>query len=185
MDTLAKVCAADPGVLLATPYRVVDVTDAESQEAAVTWWTDLTSRGGEGMVVKPFGFVARGQRGLIQPALKIRGREYLRIIYGPEYDLPENLERLRARGLSSRRSLALREFALGVESLERFVRGEPLAGFTSASSGCWPSRASRSTRGCEPPTGPHRWLVDVLVALRESSPTGPGSSPRGGPARNR
>ena len=65
-------------------------------------------------------------RGLVQPALKTRGREYLRIIYGPEYDLAENLERLRSRGLSSKRSLAIREFALGVEGLERFVRKEPL-----------------------------------------------------------
>lgn len=126
METLAKACAADPEVLLATPFRTVDVTDAPSQEAAVLWWEELTSRGGEGMVVKPLDFVARDARGLVQPALKTRGREYLRIIYGPEYDLPENLERLRARGLSAKRSLALREFALGLEGLERFVRGEPL-----------------------------------------------------------
>ena len=78
------------------------------------------------MVVKPLDFVARDRRGVVQPALKSRGREYLRIIYGPEYDLPENLERLRSRGLSSKRSLALREFALGIEGLERFVRCEPL-----------------------------------------------------------
>ena len=57
---------------------------------------------------------------------KQRGREYLRIIYGPEYTAAENLERLRARGLSRKRSLALREFALGIEALERFVRKEPL-----------------------------------------------------------
>jgi hypothetical protein len=126
METLARACAADPEVLLATPFRTVDVTDAASQEAAVAWWDELTARGGEGMVVKPLGFIARDRRGLVQPALKIRGREYLRIIYGPEYDMPENLERLRSRGLSTKRSLALREFALGVESLERFVRGEPL-----------------------------------------------------------
>ncbi len=63
---------------------------------------------------------------MVQPAVKCRGPEYLRIIYGPEYDVPENLERLRSRGLSTKRSLALREFALGVEGLERFVRGEPL-----------------------------------------------------------
>jgi len=87
---------------------------------------ELTARGGEGMVVKPFDFVARDSRGLVQPALKTRGREYLRIIYGPEYDLPENLARLRSRGLSAKRSLAAREFALGIEGLERFVRGEPL-----------------------------------------------------------
>jgi protein phosphatase len=70
--------------------------------------------------------VARGRRGLVQPAVKCRGPEYLRIIYGPEYSLPENLERLRKRGVGAKRSLALREFALGVEGLERFVRGEPL-----------------------------------------------------------
>ncbi|HEX7088662.1 MAG TPA: polynucleotide kinase-phosphatase, partial [Longimicrobiales bacterium] len=126
METLAGICAADPELLLATPYRVVDVTDPESVRDAVRWWEELTERGGEGMVVKPFDFVARGRRGLVQPALKVRGREYLRIIYGPEYTLPENLERLRARGLGHKRSLALREFALGIEALERFVRGEPL-----------------------------------------------------------
>lgn len=126
METLARVCGTDSEILLATSHRVVDVTDAASQDAAVIWWEQLTSRGGEGMVVKPLDFVARDRRGLVQPALKTRGREYLRIIYGPEYDLPENLNRLRSRGLSSKRSLALREFALGTESLERFVRCERL-----------------------------------------------------------
>ena len=78
------------------------------------------------MVVKPLDFITHGSRGLVQPAVKCRGPEYLRIIYGPEYLLPENLERLRSRSLARKRSLALREFALGIESLERFVRGEPL-----------------------------------------------------------
>ena len=77
-------------------------------------------------MVKPLGFVARARKGLVQPAVKVRGREYLRIIYGPEYTLPENLSRLKQRGLSSKRSLALREFALGLEALERFVHREPL-----------------------------------------------------------
>jgi protein phosphatase len=127
MEQLAGLCRADAsGVLLATPYRVVDVTDPTSQAEGVRWWSELTERGGEGMVVKPFEFVARGRRGLAQPAVKCRGREYLRIIYGPEYTVAEHLERLRQRGLSAKRSLALREFALGVEGLERFVRREPL-----------------------------------------------------------
>jgi PNKP (polynucleotide 5'-kinase/3'-phosphatase) family adenylyltransferase-like protein len=78
------------------------------------------------MVVKPLDFVAPGRRGLVQPALKTRDREYLRIVYGPEYTEPGNLERLKARGLGRKRSLAVREFALGIEALERFVRGEPL-----------------------------------------------------------
>ena len=70
--------------------------------------------------VDPVGMVR------LQPAVKCRGREYLRIIYGPEYTLPEHLERLRERGVSGKRSLALREFALGIEGLERFVQREPL-----------------------------------------------------------
>jgi protein phosphatase len=126
MDTLARLSQADGALLLATPYKVVDITDPGDQESGIRWWEDLTSRGGEGMVVKPFDFVARSRRGLVQPAIKCRGREYLRIIYGPEYTAPQHLERLRARGLSTKRSLALREFALGIEALERFVRLEPL-----------------------------------------------------------
>jgi protein phosphatase len=78
------------------------------------------------MVLKPINFVATGSRGLIQPAVKCRGREYLRIIYGPEYTSTHNLDRLRSRSLGAKRSLALREFALGLEGLERFVAQEPL-----------------------------------------------------------
>src|SRR5262249_35420061 len=123
MDVLTKISNAEPGsVLTTTEHRVVDLTDMASQEQAIQWWNDLTEKGGEGMVVKPIDFVIRGKRGLVQPAIKCRGREYLRIIYGPEYTAPENLERLRARGLSAKRSLALREFALGIEALQRFVR---------------------------------------------------------------
>lgn len=126
MEKIAEVCKAGGDLLLPTPYKVVDVTDTTSIEEATQWWKSLTGRGGEGMVVKPFEFVVRGRRGLVQPAVKCRGPEYLRIIYGPEYLLPENLERLRNRSVSTKRSLALREFALGIEALERFVRQEPL-----------------------------------------------------------
>jgi protein phosphatase len=78
------------------------------------------------MVVKPKSFIAKGHRGVVQPAVKCRGQEYLRIIYGPEYTQPEYLTRLRTRRLGGKRGLAAREFALGVEALERFVRAEPL-----------------------------------------------------------
>ncbi|MDQ3623635.1 MAG: polynucleotide kinase-phosphatase, partial [Verrucomicrobiota bacterium] len=126
MDALAQICAHDSGLLLATPYLQVDVTDSRSEAEATRWWEELTARGGEGMVVKPLDFIAKGRRGLAQPAVKCRGREYLRIIYGPEYTAAVNLERLRSRGLSAKRSLAAREFALGIEALERFVHREPL-----------------------------------------------------------
>ena len=126
MTTLARVCASDPELLLSTPYKVVNLTDDGGQREGIAWWEELTASGGEGMVVKPSQFVGRNRRGLIQPAIKCRGREYLRIIYGPEYTAPEHLDRLRARGLGTKRSLALREFALGIEALHRFVEREPL-----------------------------------------------------------
>jgi protein phosphatase len=126
MAKAEQLCRFAPDVLCPTPYRVTDLASPADVEGAVAWWEELTARGGEGMVVKPLAFVARGPRGLVQPAVKCRGPEYLRLIYGPEYTLPDHLDRLRARGLGAKRSLALREFALGVEALERFVRREPL-----------------------------------------------------------
>jgi protein phosphatase len=126
MTTLSKLSVVDPELFVATPFRVVELQSADAVAGAIQWWEDLTARGGEGMVVKPLQFIARGPKGLLQPALKCRGREYLRIIYGPEYDLPEHIERLRSRGLSGKRSLAIREFCIGIEGLTRFVNREPL-----------------------------------------------------------
>jgi protein phosphatase len=126
METLRSLALADPGLLRATPYRVVPLGDPSEVESAIQWWTDLTAAGGEGMVVKPYDFIPLNARSLLQPALKCRGREYLRIIYGPDYLLPGNLERLRQRNVKAKRNLALREFALGVEGLERFVARQPL-----------------------------------------------------------
>lgn len=127
MEQLKRICAQDGrGILLATAHRVVELADEAQCADAVAWWEQLIAGGGEGLVMKPLDFVCRTEKGLVQPAVKCRGREYLRIIYGPEYSLPQNLKRLRSRGLGHKRSLALREFALGIEGLERFVAGEPL-----------------------------------------------------------
>lgn len=126
MNTIQVICDADPALFLATTHKIIDVFDDGQVDEVVHWWTNLTGQGGEGMVIKPYDFVAIGKKGLVQPAIKCRGKEYLRIIYGPEYTEAENLDRLRNRNLSFKRSLALREFALGVEALERFVRKDPL-----------------------------------------------------------
>jgi protein phosphatase len=114
------------GTLLATPFRIVDLADSNQREAVTSWWLDLTNSGGEGMVVKPFDVLSRGRRYFVQPALKVRGREYLRIIYGPDYLQPENLSRLKHRAAGAKRGLASREFGLGLEGLERFVQHTPL-----------------------------------------------------------
>lgn len=124
LEQLARVAQVLPERFIATPSLRVQTGDAESVAAGIAWWESRTEAGGEGMVVKPLSFVPPNG---CQPAVKVRGKEYLRIIYGPEYDRPENLERLRKRGLSGKRALALREFALGIEGLERFTRGDSLA----------------------------------------------------------
>jgi protein phosphatase len=140
-DRLAVAC---PELFTVTRRVEVDTGDPASVAAATRWWKELTAAGGEGMVVKPAANLTRARRGsgsgeqgggsgsgeqgggLAQPGLKVRGREYLRIIYGPDYAEPANLARLRQRGLSHKRSLALREYALGLEALDRVARGEPL-----------------------------------------------------------
>lgn len=126
MDQCHRLAAADPALLLATAFRQVRLDDEAAEATAVTWWEALTAAGGEGLVFKPSTYVATGRRGLTQPAIKCRGREYLRIIYGPDYDAPENLERLRSRSLARKRALALWEFKLGLEALSRFVEHAPL-----------------------------------------------------------
>ncbi|BAC70034.1 polynucleotide kinase-phosphatase [Streptomyces avermitilis] len=125
---LDRLVEHDASGLLGTTRRLfVDTGDPESVQAGVDWWLEMTGRGGEGMVVKPAGAVVRGEQGrLVQPGIKCRGREYLRIIYGPEYTRPENLARLRGRFLNHKRSLAIREYALGLEALDRLAEGEPL-----------------------------------------------------------
>lgn len=125
METLGKLALHEP-ICLATPFRVVPLNDDHAVADAEQWWLNLTASGGEGMVVKPLEWLNYYDGRLVQPALKCRGAEYLRIIYGPEYLLPANLERLRKRGLAAKRSLAMREWALGIEALRRFVAGEGL-----------------------------------------------------------
>ncbi|MEQ7123558.1 polynucleotide kinase-phosphatase [Actinopolymorpha sp. B11F2] len=126
LDIADRLVAADGALFTATRRTFVEVTDPEAVGVAAAWWDDLTSAGGEGMVVKPAANLVRGRRGLVQPGLKVRGRDYLRLIYGPDYTEPVNLERLRQRGLNHKRSLAAREYALGLEALDRLAHGEPL-----------------------------------------------------------
>ena len=122
IGTLARLAAVSP-LFVATDTRRVETGDPVSVAEGTLWWEEKTQAGGEGMVVKPLAFLP--PKGC-QPAVKVRGREYLRIIYGPEYTEPENLGRLRERGVGGKRAMAAREFALGLEGLERFVAREPL-----------------------------------------------------------
>lgn len=126
LEIADRLVAADPELFRTTARIRVDTTDIASLTAGVQWWEALTEAGGEGMVVKPFANLSPTRRGLAQPGVKVRGREYLRIIYGPDYTEPEHLARLRDRNLGHKRSIALREYALGLEALERVARGEPL-----------------------------------------------------------
>jgi protein phosphatase len=123
LELADRLAALDPSLIISTRRIVVDTADPA---AGVAWWLELTAAGGEGMVVKPSDGLVRLADGIAQPGLKVRGREYLRIIYGPDYLEPENLSRLRNRALGHKRSLALREYALGLEALDRVARREPL-----------------------------------------------------------
>ena len=125
---MQKLVDADASkVLFPTAHRVVTLGDETEEKAATDWWEQITATGSEGMVVKPLDFLVSTEKSFIQPAIKCRGREYLRLIYGPEYDEPQYLKHLRHRSLGHKRSMAAREFALGIEALERFVAKQPLS----------------------------------------------------------
>jgi protein phosphatase len=126
MRAAEKYIAARDPIFIGTNHLAVSVNDEESVKAGISWWTRLTENGGEGVVVKPLDFAAKRGGKLIQPAVKCRGREYLRIIYGPEYTEPDHMRRLKKRSLWKKERMALDEFALGMEALDRFVRREPL-----------------------------------------------------------
>lgn len=126
LELIDRLCAADPGLFRSTKRCYVDLADPASEVHATAWWHEITAADSEGMVVKPVDGLVQGKKGLLQPAIKCRGREYLRIIYGPTYTEPANLARLRQRALAPKRALALREFTLGHEALHRFVEHEPL-----------------------------------------------------------
>ncbi|GIF08044.1 polynucleotide kinase-phosphatase [Actinoplanes siamensis] len=122
-----RLVATDPDLFTPTRRMVVDLADPAAEAEATEWWLTLTGTGGEGMVVKPYsGLAAVDGRGrLVQPGVKCRGREYLRIIYGPEYTRPELLDQLRRRNLGRKRNLALREHGLGLAALDRLAEGAP------------------------------------------------------------
>jgi protein phosphatase len=126
LENIQSFCQHDVNHLMVTANRQVDLQDPDSIQQAIDWWTALTSKGGEGMVVKPLDYVTYFKGKAVQPAMKVRGSEYLRIIYGPEYDTTANIRILKERNVRVKRELALREFALGLEALERFVGKEPL-----------------------------------------------------------
>jgi hypothetical protein len=117
---LAELSKLSGDLITPTRHRFVDLSSAEDRSRAADWWLELTSAGGEGVVVKP----AQLTDSSVQPGLKVRGREYLRIIYGPDYT--DSLDVLRARHLARKRQLARREHGLGLQALTAFVSHEPL-----------------------------------------------------------
>ncbi|WP_419855438.1 polynucleotide kinase-phosphatase [Candidatus Poriferisodalis sp.] len=127
LEEIDALIAQAPDLLRRTDRHYVKTDDDASIADATDWWHSMTERGGEGMVAKPADPVTVNDKGLVQPGVKCRGREYLRLIYGAEYLAPENLQRLRQRSLKRKSSLARREFALGIEALERFVANEHLS----------------------------------------------------------
>ncbi|MDQ0269625.1 polynucleotide kinase-phosphatase [Cytobacillus purgationiresistens] len=107
-----------------TEYKLID--NESTEEEVIRWWEEMTRDGHEGIVIKPSDYIAKNKNKLIQPAIKVRGRKYLHIIYGMDYLLPENLQRLKERNTGKKQKLALNEFSLGIEGLNRFIAGESI-----------------------------------------------------------
>lgn len=130
MQTLNALAKAAGEPFLGTPFERVDLRVATDIQRVLRWWECISPSGEEGLVVKPLHFLCRGRRGLAQPGIKCRGREHLRLVYGPEYDSEENIVKLLDRRAISRRRQKhrriLKQLALSIEGVERFIRKEPL-----------------------------------------------------------
>lgn len=89
---------------------------------ATTFWHRVAEEGGEGIVVKPLhptAFLPSGR--YIQPALKCRTKDYLRLIYGINYLEKDNFEFLRHRRTADKRRLAMQQFELSQKILYSFI----------------------------------------------------------------
>lgn len=107
-----------------TESKVIENTEDEAE--VIAWWEQMTEDGHEGIVIKPEDFIPRYKGRLIQPAIKVRGRKYLNIIYGMDYLHPENIARLKKRNTGKKQKNALKEFALGLEGIKRFVERDSM-----------------------------------------------------------
>jgi len=116
--------ASQSSLFVKTEFKII--TDEASENEVIKWWKEITSEGHEGIVIKPEFYIAKSKGKLLQPAIKVRGRKYLNIIYGMDYLLPENLARLKNRNTGKKQKLALKEFALGVEGINRYVNEESI-----------------------------------------------------------
>lgn len=130
MDVLRRLSESAGVPFLLTVSRDVRLDSQHDRAGCVSWWEKISKSGGEGVVVKPLHFAPRGRRGAAQPAIKCRGKEHLRMVYGPDYDLPE-----RRRELASRESLVnrrakfreiVKQAAISLEGVDRFIAGEPI-----------------------------------------------------------
>lgn len=110
-------------VIQKTEHIYVDLSSEKEQEEAIEWWTELTHAGVEGMVIKPLHFTEFNNDALVQPAIKCRGKDYIRMVYGPNY--LNHLDALRQRVTTTKERLAFFEFALGTEGLKRLIDQKP------------------------------------------------------------
>lgn len=110
-----------------TPYIIVDLESEESMSKAIKFWLDVTTKGYEGVMFKTETFIETNDNGdTILPMMKVRGKDYLRIIYGINYDDKKYLDKLKNRSVSKKRFLHYKQTALAIESVKLFANGESL-----------------------------------------------------------
>ena len=93
--------------------------------AVLRRFEEITAARNEGLIIKAPDLLPRGTT--VTPLIKVRAREYPRIIYGPEYGRLEALPGLRKCSTGRKRTMARIGTVLGQESLARFVDREPMA----------------------------------------------------------
>jgi hypothetical protein len=105
-------------------WQEVDLFDEQSKLNCIKNWEVYCSSGGEGFVFKPPMQYYSSAGYPIQSMVKVRGREYLRIIYGIDYLEPEYLDKLKQRSIKKKRIQAIQETEMAKLILKTFIEKE-------------------------------------------------------------
>eukprot|EP01124_Arcella_intermedia_P031247 TRINITY_DN7008_c0_g1_i1.p1 TRINITY_DN7008_c0_g1~~TRINITY_DN7008_c0_g1_i1.p1 ORF type:complete len:895 (-),score=266.38 TRINITY_DN7008_c0_g1_i1:6-2690(-) len=105
-------------------YLIVDLNSQEQRKNATKEWEQYCNNGGEGWVVKlPKQFQDTPDGQMITPMLKVRGREYLRLVYGLDYLDPNYFAMIKKREISPKRKLSRLQFELQDSIIKCFLNG--------------------------------------------------------------
>jgi len=105
-------------------YMLVNLNSDEEKKNAVKQWEKYCCEGGEGWVIKvtPTQFIDSPTGQLILPMVKVRGIDYLRLVYGIDYLEPKYFDYVKKRDVAPKRLLSRLHFEIADNILKCYLQ---------------------------------------------------------------